>query len=112
MAPSALLLRITTLLFFIFVVFASPFETRNTQDSTSNFLLNLTQDNELHNRAAKDFYLRVMPLGASITMGGGSSDGNGFRKKIRDQLRYDMKDFSSVLSHHLNGSNLPPEITW
>ena len=38
--------------------------------------------------AAKDFYLRIMPLGASITEGVRSSDGNGYRKYIRDQLRW------------------------
>lgn len=39
-------------------------------------------------RAAQDFYLRVMPLGASITQGIASSDGNGDRKWIRSQLRW------------------------
>jgi hypothetical protein len=39
-------------------------------------------------RAAKDFYLRVMPLGASITQGYKSSDGNGYRKWLRAQLRF------------------------
>lgn len=39
-------------------------------------------------RAAQDFYLRIMPLGASITQGVGSSDGNGYRKLLRQQLRW------------------------
>lgn len=39
-------------------------------------------------RAAKDFYLRVLPLGASIVQGISSSDGNGFRKLLRQQLRW------------------------
>lgn len=39
-------------------------------------------------RAAKDFYLRVMPLGASIVQGVQSSDNNGFRKLLRQQLRW------------------------
>ncbi|KAK8017500.1 hypothetical protein PG993_013826 [Apiospora rasikravindrae] len=43
--------------------------------------------NDLNTRAAK-FWLRVMPLGASITQGIKSSDGNGYRKHIRDQLRF------------------------
>ncbi|KAL7623485.1 hypothetical protein AAE478_007167 [Parahypoxylon ruwenzoriense] len=30
--------------------------------------------------------LRIMPLGASITFGYGSTDGNGYRKDLRDQL--------------------------
>ncbi|KAM0433675.1 hypothetical protein ACHAQK_009109 [Fusarium lateritium] len=32
--------------------------------------------------------LRILPLGASIVSGVGSSTGNGFRKPLRDQLRY------------------------
>ncbi|KAM0209842.1 hypothetical protein ACHAQD_011019 [Fusarium lateritium] len=32
--------------------------------------------------------LRIMPLGASIVTGVGSSTGNGFRKPLRDQLRF------------------------
>ncbi|KAI1120096.1 hypothetical protein F5Y10DRAFT_290321 [Nemania abortiva] len=36
---------------------------------------------------SQDFYLRVMPLGASITEGVESSDGNGYRKWLRQQLR-------------------------
>ena len=39
-------------------------------------------------RVAKDFYLRIMPLGASIVQGIQSSDGNGFRKLLRQQLRW------------------------
>ena len=39
-------------------------------------------------RRSSNFYLRVMPLGASITEGVASSDGNGYRKWIRDALRY------------------------
>lgn len=34
------------------------------------------------------FLLRIMPLGASITLGYGSSDHNGYRKVLRQQLRY------------------------
>lgn len=39
-------------------------------------------------RAAQNFYLRLMPLGASITEGVGSPDGNGYRKWLRSQLRW------------------------
>jgi len=42
----------------------------------------------LDRRAAKDFFLRIMPLGASITQGTQSSDNNGYRKWLRSQLRY------------------------
>ncbi|KAF5604267.1 acetylxylan esterase [Fusarium subglutinans] len=37
---------------------------------------------------ANDFYLRVMPLGASITQGYLSTDNNGYRKWLRSQLLY------------------------
>lgn len=40
-------------------------------------------------RAEKEFWLRVMPLGASITQGIHSSDDNGYRRWIRDQLRWE-----------------------
>jgi hypothetical protein len=33
--------------------------------------------------------LRILPLGASITWGLFSEIGNGYRKPLRDQLRYD-----------------------
>lgn len=36
---------------------------------------------------APDFYARILPLGASIVWGVGSSNGNGFRKPLRDALR-------------------------
>lgn len=39
-------------------------------------------------RRADDFYLRIMPLGASITQGYGSVDNNGYRKWLRQQLRF------------------------
>ncbi|KAL4814944.1 SGNH hydrolase-type esterase domain-containing protein [Aspergillus spinulosporus] len=45
-------------------------------------------EHDLHPRATKPFLLRVMPLGASITVGYTSSDGNGYRKYLREQLRY------------------------
>ncbi|KAL4762070.1 SGNH/GDSL hydrolase family protein [Aspergillus foveolatus] len=45
-------------------------------------------EQDLRPRATKPFLLRVMPLGASITVGYRSSDGNGYRKYLREQLRY------------------------
>ncbi|PLB54069.1 SGNH hydrolase [Aspergillus steynii IBT 23096] len=42
----------------------------------------------LQSRDVKPFILRIMPLGASITVGYKSSDGNGYRKWLRQQLRY------------------------
>ncbi|KAI0853119.1 carbohydrate esterase family 3 protein [Daldinia vernicosa] len=50
----------------------------------------LPQRNALTPRAKKGFGngvpLRIMPLGASITFGFGSSDNNGYRKDLRDKL--------------------------
>lgn len=51
----------------------------------------LEQPDDQHDkikRAARDFYLRIMPLGASFTFGAGSTDGNGYRKLLRQQLRW------------------------
>jgi hypothetical protein len=42
----------------------------------------------LRRQTAGSVPLRILPLGASIVYGYGSSDQNGFRKKLRDQLRY------------------------
>jgi hypothetical protein len=60
--------------------------------------LNYTQVQDLRGRAAKDFYLRIMPLGASITEGSNAAAGNGYRKHIRDQLRYRKHRLSKNLS--------------
>jgi hypothetical protein len=45
-------------------------------------------DSSLARRDTEYFTLRVMPLGASITQGYLSSDNNGYRKVLREQLRY------------------------
>ncbi|KAJ5780794.1 hypothetical protein N7457_005954 [Penicillium paradoxum] len=42
----------------------------------------------LQTRDTKPFLLRVLPFGASITMGYKSQDRNGYRKWLRQQLRY------------------------
>ncbi|KAH9211550.1 hypothetical protein DL95DRAFT_427087 [Leptodontidium sp. 2 PMI_412] len=44
---------------------------------------------DLQKRADKPFYLRIAPLGASISNGYLSTDGNGYRKYLRDQLRFE-----------------------
>ncbi|OOQ85849.1 hypothetical protein PEBR_24090 [Penicillium brasilianum] len=43
----------------------------------------------LQKRDNGTFLLRIMPLGASITNGYGSTDHNGYRKALRQQLRYE-----------------------
>jgi hypothetical protein len=42
----------------------------------------------LASRDEANFTLRIMPLGASITQGYKSSDNNGYRKVLREQLRH------------------------
>ncbi|KAK4230039.1 hypothetical protein QBC38DRAFT_62431 [Podospora fimiseda] len=54
----------------------------------SEALLGISRDSDLVKRA-KPFELRILSLGASIVRGIGSTDGNGFRKYVRDQLRYE-----------------------
>lgn len=43
-----------------------------------------------------DFFLRILPLGASITFGQGSTDGTGYRKALRQHLRDDGWDVNMV----------------
>ncbi|KAJ5147506.1 hypothetical protein N7526_000858 [Penicillium atrosanguineum] len=43
----------------------------------------------IQTRDTEKFLLRIMPLGASITLGYKSTDGNGYREHIRQQLRYE-----------------------
>ena len=47
-----------------------------------------------------DFFLRIMPLGASITAGDhsppGDDSGNGYRKHLRDKLRADGWEVNMV----------------
>lgn len=49
---------------------------------------NSGNDTNTFAKRAEDFYLRILPLGASITQGIGSTDGNGYRKHLRDYLRF------------------------
>ncbi|KNG81650.1 hypothetical protein ANOM_009765 [Aspergillus nomiae NRRL 13137] len=50
-------------------------------------------------RDGKPFTLRIMPLGASITYGYQSTDGNGYRRWIRQQLRHSGWWVNMVGSH-------------
>lgn len=54
-------------------------------------------------RETDKFLLRIMPLGASITMGYKSTDGNGYREHIRQQLRYEGWQVDMVGSE-INGT--------
>ena len=65
-----------------------PFRNFTSPNTVSNGVGNV-----LSEAAARDFYLRIMPLGASITRGDphapGDPHGNGYRKALRDKLRFD-----------------------
>jgi hypothetical protein len=47
-----------------------------------------------------DVELRILPLGASITWGLKSETHNGYRKYLRDQLRFDGWEVNMVGSKH------------
>lgn len=57
-------------------------------NSTQQEFSSSSESEELLKRADKPFYLRIAPLGASITNGYLSTDNNGYRKYLRDQLRF------------------------
>lgn len=55
---------------------------------------NSSHEGEINKRAdSRDFYLRIMPLGASITKGDfppkDDPHHNGYRKALRDKLRFE-----------------------
>ncbi|KAJ6178216.1 hypothetical protein N7519_008677 [Penicillium mononematosum] len=77
-------------LIWLTLVLASP-----TAISHDN-LLSSDDVSALQSRDTKPFPLRVLPLGASITMGYKSADGNGYRKWLRQQLRYAGWDVDMV----------------
>ena len=67
--------------------FTAPPESR-AQELASSVIHPRDRNNTLAIRGGS-FYLRILPLGASITYGYMSSDGNGYRKALRDRLRFD-----------------------
>lgn len=73
------------------LISASP-----TTNSHDNVVSSDSGDSAIQSRDTKPFPLRVLPLGASITMGYKSADGNGYRKWLRQQLRYAGWDVDMV----------------
>lgn len=87
---------------------ASAVDVRTNVESDSRF------NYPLDKRDTKLFPLRVLPLGASITFGTASSDGNGYRKALRDQLRFVGWDVNMVgnqqggsMADNVSSSNRP-----
>ncbi|KAL4982143.1 SGNH hydrolase-type esterase domain-containing protein [Aspergillus falconensis] len=82
-SPTPIYISILVLLTFLTTASTSALPTVSSTEVTQQ-----QHDHDHRPRAAKPFLLRVMPLGASITVGYTSSDGNGYRKYLREQLRY------------------------
>ncbi|KAK9413786.1 putative SGNH hydrolase-type esterase domain-containing protein [Seiridium unicorne] len=60
-------------------------------------------------KRAPDFYARILPLGASITLGLRSSTGNGYRKPLRDGLRkegWEVNMVGSKRNGNMNDNNI------
>ncbi|KAL2799684.1 SGNH hydrolase-type esterase domain-containing protein [Aspergillus keveii] len=55
---------------------------------------------ELDQRQYPNIPLRILPLGASITYGVHSSDGNGYRRRLKDQLRSEGWEVNMVGSQN------------
>ncbi|KAL5335544.1 hypothetical protein BJX70DRAFT_401448 [Aspergillus crustosus] len=75
-------MQVCTCLLFLLLV---------TSLSSDNAKTSIPQSSTSHVRrqdATKPFLLRIMPLGASITAGYGPPIENGYRKPLRDQLRF------------------------
>ncbi|KAH8785916.1 hypothetical protein F5883DRAFT_708664 [Diaporthe sp. PMI_573] len=80
--------RLSTELAFLLLVLAAQLAIALPTESGDHNLLHNENPISL-DRRAPNFYARILPLGASIVQGRGSSSGNGFRKFLRDQLRKD-----------------------
>ncbi|KFY42222.1 hypothetical protein V494_02521 [Pseudogymnoascus sp. VKM F-4513 (FW-928)] len=81
-----MLARYGLLLSLCVPIAAAPYDSISPNDNQD-----LHQNPQEHDvsRRAEDFYLRIMPLGASITKGSPAApgtNGNGYRKDLRDNL--------------------------
>lgn len=72
------------------IIFSNPFINRDSSfaEDTTDLRMKATRS-KARRAKPKPFELRILPLGASITWGAQSSDGNGYRKDLRDQLRFE-----------------------
>lgn len=69
----------------------------------------------LQARDDKPFYLRTAALGASITNGYLSSDGNGYRKYLRDELRlagWPVNMVGSIKTGTMNDNDNEGHLGW
>lgn len=82
MKPTSFPLAIASLLLAPATVYSSPVTQTLVPISTPS-----PHNNTNANTNEKPFLLRTMPLGASITFGLKSTDGNGYRDWLRKQMR-------------------------
>ena len=75
------------------ITYAAPLGRNDVEPSQLDFTTT-------HSPRAEDFYLRIMPLGASITRGDPADPNdpgkNGYRKFFRDRLRFDGWEVNMV----------------
>lgn len=68
----------------------------NASGPGNNYLSGSFEKRYLQKKDDKPFELKILPLGASITWGLLSESGNGYRKPLRDQLRFDGWEVNMV----------------
>jgi len=72
----------------LWLTILSPFSLASAISPPIGASLTTREDSSSGSQYDEKFVLRVLPLGASITLGYKSTDGNGYRDWIRRQLRW------------------------
>ncbi|KAJ5586528.1 CAZyme family CE3 [Penicillium hetheringtonii] len=72
----------------LWLTILSPFSLASAISPPIEASLTTREDSSSGSQYDEKFVLRVLPLGASITLGYKSTDGNGYRDWIRQQLRW------------------------
>ncbi|KAK8108347.1 uncharacterized protein PG998_010360 [Apiospora kogelbergensis] len=93
-SASRLLSALAAVVFFLTTAQAAPHS--SIHDANHFVPLNISQPITKRQDEPRPVKLRILSLGASIVWGQGSSSGNGFRKPLRDQLRYKGWDVNMV----------------
>lgn len=73
----------------LWLTLLSPFTLTWAIATPTSVSLTTRDDDKTTDSQDERFLLKVLPLGASITLGYKSTDGNGYREWIRQQLRYE-----------------------
>jgi lysophospholipase L1-like esterase len=88
LSPRAALRLCTYLPFLVACVFAIPLTDNQTFFEPGSAQTDSAGNVQPRQSTDKPFYLRIQPLGASITYGYGTNPENGYRRPLRDQLRW------------------------